>query len=405
MSYETVSVRMNRSDSSIRWGFILSSSGNKIIIKTVEPGSLSEKAGLRNGDLVESIGGRQTLSLSLQEANDIVTQACYEVCFTLQRYVTSHSCLPWTLSEKDNKLVVDEIQPNFGYIHNSYNLTQQGLPTGSSKTTSNYSSNQKYSSSATLNNSSCNNFSSAGFPSVHNTCNQNQYSQAELKQSSAPLSSRYNLSNYTTGTTFTPNSTLHNSPNNRNQALVSSTSSNRNSVKFTDNTFDKNSYPRNNFAEAKNQSYDPPAPGITTKSSPLPLNQQTTIQTSFPSSNGFRCGSRSQSSLSPGGSRVRFHSPSSRTGRDLSPNSSIEHLQYNSPMNLYSSDAVAEQYTMQTGRALEGQRSQNNTPAYLNSETKKYIEEVEGRMRRGLSPSCQSSSFKRISQAVGAPCK
>ncbi|EYC43588.1 hypothetical protein Y032_0488g2353 [Ancylostoma ceylanicum] len=46
------------------------------------------------------------------------------------------------------------------------------------------------------------------------------------------------------------------------------------------------------------------------------------------------------------------------------------------------------------------------SPAYLTSETKKLIEEQEqGRGHRIASPSAQSSSFKRISQAVGEPVK
>lgn len=45
---------------------------------------------------------------------------------------------------------------------------------------------------------------------------------------------------------------------------------------------------------------------------------------------------------------VRFiHSP--RTIRQLSPSASIRHLQYNSPMNLYSPESAAEQYLQQTG--------------------------------------------------------
>ncbi|KIH53862.1 hypothetical protein ANCDUO_15997 [Ancylostoma duodenale] len=34
MSYETISVRMNRSDPSIRWGFTLRQQGNRIVVAT-----------------------------------------------------------------------------------------------------------------------------------------------------------------------------------------------------------------------------------------------------------------------------------------------------------------------------------------------------------------------------------
>ncbi|KAJ1348966.1 hypothetical protein KIN20_004376 [Parelaphostrongylus tenuis] len=37
-----------------------------------------------------------------------------EITFNMKRYVTTHTCLPWTLTEKDNKLFVDEVQPGFG---------------------------------------------------------------------------------------------------------------------------------------------------------------------------------------------------------------------------------------------------------------------------------------------------
>lgn len=46
--------------------------------------------------------------------------------------------------------------------------------------------------------------------------------------------------------------------------------------------------------------------------------------------------------------RVSFqHSP--RTERQLSPHATVRHLQYNSPMNLYSPHSAAEQYIQQTG--------------------------------------------------------
>lgn len=41
------------------------------------------------------------------------------------------------------------------------------------------------------------------------------------------------------------------------------------------------------------------------------------------------------------------HSP--RTERQLSPHATIRHLQYNSPINLYSPQTAAEQYIQQTG--------------------------------------------------------
>ncbi|KAJ1348965.1 hypothetical protein KIN20_004375 [Parelaphostrongylus tenuis] len=152
---------------------------------------------------------------------------------------------------------------------------------------------------------------------------------------------------------------------------------------------------------AQNYSYNN---GVTTtaykpSSGGIPLNQTAFIQTSQHSPLQY------SSAVSPRGTRVYYHSPSDRTRRSLSPHASVQHLQYNSPMNLYSTEAAAEQYSMQTGRPIELPPSATSqTPAYLTSEVKKLIEEQEhGRGHRVASPSAQSSSFKRISQAVGEP--
>uniref|UniRef100_A0A0K0D9R5 PDZ domain-containing protein n=1 Tax=Angiostrongylus cantonensis TaxID=6313 RepID=A0A0K0D9R5_ANGCA len=121
MSYETISVRMNRSDTSIRWGFTLGQHGNKIVVATVDRESLSDKAGMKPGDEVDSICGRDAHNMSINDANSIVFTAHQEIHFNLRRYVTTHTCLPWTLTEKDNKLFVDEVQPGFGTGFGTYN--------------------------------------------------------------------------------------------------------------------------------------------------------------------------------------------------------------------------------------------------------------------------------------------
>ncbi|CAJ0585545.1 unnamed protein product, partial [Mesorhabditis spiculigera] len=105
-------------------------------------------------------------------------------------------------------------------------------------------------------------------------------------------------------------------------------------------------------------------------------------------------------SLSPA-SKQRYQAPSPRTRRELSPGASVHHLQYNSPMNLYSTESAAEQYNQQTGLPV-GPVPRANSP-YLNSATRQAIAEEEGaRFLRGTSPTC-SPSFKRISSAVGTP--
>ncbi|EPB69149.1 PDZ/DHR/GLGF domain protein [Ancylostoma ceylanicum] len=114
MSYETISVRMNRSDPSIRWGFTLRQQGNRIVVATVDRDSLSDKAGMKSGDEVDTVCGRNAVNMSVNEANSIVDSSYQEVHFNLRRYVTTHTCLPWTLTEKDNKLIVDDMQPGYG---------------------------------------------------------------------------------------------------------------------------------------------------------------------------------------------------------------------------------------------------------------------------------------------------
>ncbi|VDM44971.1 unnamed protein product [Toxocara canis] len=92
---------------------------------------------------------------------------------------------------------------------------------------------------------------------------------------------------------------------------------------------------------------------------------------------------------------------SPKVRRELSPQATIRHLQYNSPMNIYSMESAAEQYLRQTGGLPNRLKSQD--PGYLHSQTLRLIEEEErGLDHRATSPA-QSSSFKRISAACGTP--
>ncbi|KIH57276.1 PDZ/DHR/GLGF domain protein [Ancylostoma duodenale] len=79
MSYETISVRMNRSDPSIRWGFTLRQQGNRIVVATVDRDSLSDKAGMKSGDEVDTVCGRNAVNMSVNEANSIVDSSYQEV--------------------------------------------------------------------------------------------------------------------------------------------------------------------------------------------------------------------------------------------------------------------------------------------------------------------------------------
>ncbi|KHN83737.1 hypothetical protein Tcan_12250 [Toxocara canis] len=109
---------------------------------------------------------------------------------------------------------------------------------------------------------------------------------------------------------------------------------------------------------------------------------------------------------------------SPKVRRELSPQATIRHLQYNSPMNIYSMESAAEQYLRQTGglslisslfplifgmQNIFPNRLKSQDPGYLHSQTLRLIEEEErGLDHRATSPA-QSSSFKRISAACGTP--
>jgi hypothetical protein len=98
-----------------------------------------------------------------------------------------------------------------------------------------------------------------------------------------------------------------------------------------------------------------------------------------------------------------YYSRSPRTVRELSPHATVAHLQYNSPLGMYSPEAAAEAYKMQTGQDLpiDGDYPRDNRPAYLNSATRRLIAEQEQGIRH-RSPTPQSSALKRIAHAVGA---
>ncbi|CAA9991425.1 PDZ domain-containing protein [Caenorhabditis elegans] len=138
MTYETISVRMNRSDRNIRWGFSVRQQADGLIIDRVEAESLSDKAGVKHNDKVDQINGRSTRGLDAASANRLIDDSFNEVRLSLQRFVTSHTTLPWTLNEKDNKMVVEEMKPGFGtgfgsgfgssnFVNSSFNQNQNNF--------------------------------------------------------------------------------------------------------------------------------------------------------------------------------------------------------------------------------------------------------------------------------------
>ncbi|KAE9415110.1 hypothetical protein Angca_001673, partial [Angiostrongylus cantonensis] len=365
MSYETISVRMNRSDTSIRWGFTLGQHGNKIVVATVDRESLSDKAGMKPGDEVDSICGRDAHNMSINDANSIVFTAHQEIHFNLRRYVTTHTCLPWTLTEKDNKLFVDEVQPGFG----------TGFGTGSEdeyrSSSANYksldSSNQQRSIPIQYQPNYQSNFSSHNSTrGTHNGSYVVNNSQPRVYHSPSTYS-RHAQSDHTKTTTqgatvqgtsniqphsvsSTQNFTSVPSDNNVNHSIATvGNSSNLSSMYNMKHASEQYSTSDNAPPAAQNYSYNN---GVTTtaykpSSGGIPLNQTAFIQTSQHSP------LQHSSAVSPRGTRVYYHSPSDRTRRSLSPHASVQHLQYNTPVNLYSTESAAEQYKMQTGRPIE----------------------------------------------------
>ncbi|KAK6751496.1 hypothetical protein RB195_003097 [Necator americanus] len=67
----------------------------------------------------------------------------------------------------------------------------------------------------------------------------------------------------------------------------------------------------------------------------------------------------------------------------------VKHLQYNSPMGIYSNESAAEQYVQQTQGIIDNGvpniPRQSNEPAYLRSETLRYLKEEENRPKGSLS--------------------
>ncbi|KHJ91220.1 PDZ/DHR/GLGF domain protein [Oesophagostomum dentatum] len=418
MSYETITVRMNRSDPSIRWGFTLRQQGNRIVVNTVDKDSLSDKAGMQSGDEVDAVCGRNALNMSVNEANSILDGSYQEVNFNLRRYVTSHTCLPWTLTEKDNKLVVDDVQPGYGSGYGgSRGIGMHGRSTSAHTKSSFQTSNQQRNAVVPYNSSYQSNYvTQSSTRTPHRGSYVATNSQPRFYQSPSAYSRRQESSYNKTNSVSHDNRQF---PSYSTHTKTNYTSvDNSTPVPFgtgtktfhhVNPTYTTNFGAQRHRSEsetryptaAQNYSYNN---GVTTSAyksgaGGLPLNQATYIQTSQLSPTYHPGG------VSPGGTKVLYHSPSPRTRQELSPYASVQHLQYNSPMNIYSVEAAAEQYTQQTGRPTELPHYPIKSPAYLTSETKKLIEEQErGRgYHRVVSPSAQSSSFKRISQAVGEP--
>uniref|UniRef100_A0A1I7WV82 ZM domain-containing protein n=1 Tax=Heterorhabditis bacteriophora TaxID=37862 RepID=A0A1I7WV82_HETBA len=320
----------------------------------------------------------------------------------IYRYVTSHTCLPWTLTEKDNKLVVDEVKPGFGAgIDTSYTTSAQSKSTWDSPALAKTIPVQKVYQ---------NDFEKRSSQRHHGSYAAPPSNQERIYHSPSSYSNRYDSTKYskTIGNGFTSS---------RDQQKFSQSGDYASNVPSAQVNSNKNSGTtpsygtqfetsrglisephgtmHNNAQEAQNYSFNN---GTTTTAyqmnlgNSVPLNQAAFIETQHSPGSYFK-----GTSVSP--EHIIHY-----VLKGINGCVSFQLLQYNSPINMYSIESAAEQYSQQTGRPTEVYGNSTQSPAYLNSETRKLIEEQEhGRLRRGLSPSTQSSSFKRISQAVGEP--
>lgn len=378
MTTERVVVRMSRSDPSIPWALSFSLRGNDLIVSSVSPDGLSSKAGVLVNDTVMEVCGRR---VNREEAERILTERRLDVDMVLTRLVTSHTCLPWNLTEKGNEVVVDHIDSRLRSAFNQ-DLGRSQIASATSNSSWNHPS------------------LTGGNYSTRNETNNYAYSNTT---STAPVhngSSTFHSSSQSSRPPFTtsiPITTTHSYSTNGHNGGVGGYGSHTTNGGYggvsrgSHTTTNYNSDPAkfNGANGHSNVSH-----GVDHLSSPrsIPVNQQTFIDTS--STQRGR-----ESTLSP--NRVFYHSPSSRSRRDLSPGASIHHIQYNSPMNLYSTETAAEEYSNQTGLPIDT-RLGSKSPSYLNSETRRLIEESERGPLRGPSPSHQSPCFDRISHAVGA---
>ncbi|VDM93097.1 unnamed protein product [Onchocerca ochengi] len=391
MAYETITVRMNRSNNTIPWGFTVTG-GNPMPVKisTVQKESLADKAGLQIGDVITELSGHTTKGMTLQEATNIVGRISLEIYMLLQRQITEHSCIPWELTEKDNQVTVDYIKPRNAANYNYYKSERKNI----SHSTSNYevpitnesskyhtSSYNKYKEDSLNRPINLNQQQAAPFTNLTNT--KSPYAQSKHFQNS------YSTDNYRAESRSTSGYGSGDKP-------ISDIS--RNVPIVLGNSVPSSMTPTSKITGPEGKSYGPVH--IDTN------NIHGNVGYSSPGSGGEHRSSKDTPSKAIWhGPRTPFqHSP--RTERQLSPHATIRHLQYNSPINLYSPQTAAEQYIQQTG-GLFGTDPSLQQPkgdeVYLKSETRRLIAEEEGQSAHDKSPSMQSASFKRISRACGTP--
>uniref|UniRef100_A0A915A5U7 Zasp-like motif domain-containing protein n=1 Tax=Parascaris univalens TaxID=6257 RepID=A0A915A5U7_PARUN len=363
MAYETITVRMNRSSATIPWGISIrgGTTAAPLVIASVEKDSLADKAGIEVNDTITTLAGRNVSSMSLQEARDVIERPSDEIYMLLQRYITSHPTLPWTLTEQDNRIVVDQVRP-----HDSakYKSTLQGNETRnqySAHSVSSYEVPQpaRYDSCAyhgssyskfvedkrTDTTAAPHGYQAAPFTNVTNTSSLD--SKTHMREG---FHNSYTTESYTKTETHEGVGDGYRSQQQSSQQTKSEASPGTRNVPIAVG-----------YTSSMNAQSPPPVSRSPSQqnafkaSTMIPVHVNANPDSSFaqhspisPYRRTAPMSSKTETSYRDEGRHIAFqHSP--RTRRQLSPSASIRHLQYNSPINLYSTESATEQYLRQTG--------------------------------------------------------
>ncbi|VDD93201.1 unnamed protein product [Enterobius vermicularis] len=393
MAYESLTVRMSRSSSSIPWGLTLRASGSDI----VEKDSLADKAGVQPNDKVVEVAGIKVPQLTLNKANSLLLEPSAEFRFVLSRYITSHPSLPWNLTEKENKIVVDQVNPpkltQYSYLPQSYNETVSSSKVRNTDsvfyknffTSESLQTDGKHEVKTSIPRPIALGYEPAPFKSPTSTSAIDDH----VIQQRHNFQNEYNTSSYTkketvAADTYKPVSFTTN--------LSTYNQKNANSG-FGPYVSDSKSTEHHRKTEYQTQTN-------TTRSVPIQSNVSKVYTASFPAANR----QQTFTHMEYQGPKTAFrHSP--RTVRQLSPTASIKYLHSNPATASYVYETPAEEYLRKTGGLFgtDPNLSKTNQSPYLTSETRRLIAEEEGALNRPVSPAAQSSSFKRISRAVGTP--
>ncbi|VDK29792.1 unnamed protein product, partial [Gongylonema pulchrum] len=274
--------------------------------------------------------------------------------------VTEHSCLPWQLTEKDNQITVDHIKPQRIVNYDSYKRER----------TDKYTTRTKSDYEVPIAMESSRHRTSGAYQKSEVVYFNDTFDAKDESGISRPHNLAYQAAPFT-------NVTNTGSPYAGNIVRQKQGFQNSYTADSYTRTESRNTSGYGSFGDAKPV---PGAPSVPPKvfGSSVPSSATTTGQPAPATDATGRAytpmrvdtrdahgGAGYHSVTSPGryihsggipvdssgrdsrGRVVFQHSP--RTERQLSPHATVRHLQYNSPMNIYSPQSAAEQYLQQTG--------------------------------------------------------